>query len=167
MGLVVVIVAAISAVNGLRRCPWHCADHTFREVPFVYLSSVLVHRLLPHYSHLIHGHLVCKSHGMCVPHCKRVNNREREKKGRKRERKKERKNDYYYRQIIPGDECGLNFLIFVLQLGKTPGIKFKQGNGLDRGSKLIHWVRGNDVTSPLKWWSGRDREFSYLKSKTS
>ena len=43
--------------------------------------------------------------------------------------------DYYDGQMIPGDDCGLNFLTFALQLRKTPENP-QPGNRSYRGSYL-------------------------------
>ena len=45
--------------------------------------------------------------------------------------------DDYYSQMIPRDECGICFLIFVLQLLKTPG-EIKATGDRPRA----RWVRG-------------------------
>ena len=54
--------------------------------------------------------------------------------------------------MISGDECGLNSLTFVLQLGKEPGKNLHQETDPIGNQTLTRWMRGNDVTSrPQRW----------------
>ena len=56
-------------------------------------------------------------------------------------------------QIIPEDECALNFLTCELQLRKKPGKRLKQEIDPTGDLTRARWMRDNDVISRLQRWS--------------
>ena len=51
----------------------------------------------------------------------------------------------YDGQIMPGSECGLNFLTFIFQLRKTPPENLnKEGDPIGDRTRA-RWMRGNDL----------------------
>ena len=51
----------------------------------------------------------------------------------------------YYGHMVSGDECGPNFMIFVLRLRETPGTNLNQEIDPTGDRTRAHSVRSNDV----------------------
>ena len=59
----------------------------------------------------------------------------------------------YDAHMITGDECGLNFLAFVLRLREKPCKNLKQETDPTVDRIRAHCMRSNDVTPRPQWWS--------------
>ena len=61
--------------------------------------------------------------------------------------------DDYDGQIVSGDNCGLNFLTFILQLKENPGKNLNQETDPIGIWTRARWMRGNSVTLRPQRWS--------------
>ena len=50
--------------------------------------------------------------------------------------------------MITGDECGPNFLTFILRLRENPGKNLNQENDPTGDRTPARWMKGNDITPP-------------------